>query len=94
MALVLHLYTVGAGGTLALVQDGDLIELDVEGRRLHLDVTDKELERRRANWRPLAKPMDRGYYKLYTDHVLQADTGADLDFLVGNSGAPVPRESH
>ena len=83
-----------AGGTLALVRDGDMIELDVAGRGLHLEVSDEELERRRAEWSPPTGPIDRGYYKLYTDHVLQADTGADLDFLVGNSGAPVPRESH
>ena len=83
-----------AGGTLALVRDGDMIELDVAGRGLHLEVADEELERRRAEWNPPNGPIDRGYYKLYTDHVLQADTGADLDFLVGNSGAPVPRESH
>ena len=83
-----------AGGTLALVQDGDVIELDVEGRRLHLDVADEELEKRRSAWSPPDQPMERGYYKLYVDHVLQADTGADLDFLVGASGAPVPRESH
>ena len=83
-----------AGGNLALVQDGDIIELDVAGRRLHLEVSDEELERRRADWTPPKGPIDRGYYKLYTDHVLQADTGADLDFLVGNSGALVPRESH
>ena len=83
-----------AGGTLALVENGDVIELDVEGRRLHLDVSDEELEKRRAGWSPPETPMERGYYKLYVDHVLQADTGADLDFLVGNSGAPVPRMSH
>ena len=83
-----------AGGNLALVQDGDIIELDVAGRGLHLEVSDEELERRRADWTPPKGPIDRGYYKLYTDHVLQADTGADLDFLVGNSGALVPRESH
>ena len=83
-----------AGGTLALVRDGDMIELDVAGRGLHLEVSDEELERRRTEWLPPTGPIDRGYYKLYTDHVLQADTGADLDFLVGNSGAPVPRESH
>ena len=77
-----------------MVQDGDMIELDVEGRRLHLDISDEELGRRRAEWTPPTGPIDRGYYQLYTDHVLQADTGADLDFLVGNSGAPVPRESH
>ncbi len=93
--VVLHVAPEAAsGGVLALVQDGDEIELDVAARRLHLDVTDKELERRRAAWRPPTPPSDRGYYKLYFDHVMQADRGADLDFLVGNSGLEVARESH
>jgi len=83
-----------AGGTLALVQNGDLIELDVAARHLHLDVDESELERRRAVWKPPPSPSDRGYYKLYYDHVTQADRGADLDFLVGASGVGVPRESH
>jgi len=83
-----------AGGTLALVQNGDLIELDVAARHLHLDVDESELERRRAVWKPPPSPSDRGYYKLYYDHVTQADRGADLDFLVGASGLGVPRESH
>jgi dihydroxy-acid dehydratase len=83
-----------AGGTLALVQNGDLIELDVAARHLHLDVDESELERRRAAWKPPPLPSDRGYYKLYYDHVTQADRGADLDFLVGASGVGVPRESH
>ncbi|HYS65655.1 MAG TPA: IlvD/Edd family dehydratase [Paraburkholderia sp.] len=93
-AVVLHVSPeAAAGGPLAFVQTGDMIELDVEARRLHLDVTDEELARRRAAWQPPAPPT-RGYYKLYVDHVLQADQGADLDFLVGSSGAPVPRDSH
>ncbi len=83
-----------AGGPLALVQNGDTIELDVQGRRLHLDVSDAELERRRAAWTPPAPSADRGYERLYHDHVQQADTGCDLDFLLGASGAPVPKESH
>ena len=83
-----------AGGPLALVQDGDMIELDVAGRRLHLDVDEAELEVRRAAWSPPPRPMGRGYVHLYTEHVTQADTGCDLDFLVGSSGAEVPRESH
>jgi dihydroxy-acid dehydratase len=82
-----------AGGPLALVENGDFIELDVPGRRLHLEVSDQELSRRRAKWQPLPA-QERGYYKLYVDHVLQANKGADLDFLVGGSGAAVPRESH
>jgi len=83
-----------AGGTLALVREGDMIELDVEGRRMHLDVSDEELARRRANWTPPGPPMPGGYQKLYFDHVLQADKGVDFDFLVGNRGAAVPRDSH
>ncbi len=83
-----------AGGPLALVQNGDMIELDVKGRRLHLDVSDSELAKRRAAWKATAPVNERGYAKLYQDHVMQADEGCDLDFLVGASGAPVPRESH
>ncbi len=82
-----------AGGTLALVQNGDMIELDVAGRRLHLEVSDEELARRRLSWKPPVHP-NRGYQKIYVDHVQQAHLGADLDFLVGGSGAEVPRESH
>ncbi|MDJ0941903.1 MAG: L-arabinonate dehydratase [Kiloniellales bacterium] len=92
--VVLHTAPESAvGGPLALVQDGDMIELDVAGRRLHLDVDDAELERRRAQWRPPEAP-DRGYAQIYHDHVLQANQGCDFDFLVGSSGAPVPKESH
>ena len=92
---VLHIAPeAAAGGVLALVQDGDQIELDVSERRLHLDVTDEELSRRRSLWKPPAPPSERGYYKLYYDHVTQADQGADLDFLVGGSGVSVTRESH
>jgi dihydroxy-acid dehydratase len=83
-----------AGGPLALVRNGDMIELDVPARRLHLDVSDAELARRKAAWTPPPRPSERGYYRLYVDHVLQADKGADLDFLVGKSGARVTRESH
>jgi dihydroxy-acid dehydratase len=83
-----------AGGVLALVQNGDMIELDVAGRRMHLDVDDEELEKRRADWSPPVPAMSGGYQKLYVDHVLQADQGVDLDFLVGCRGAPIPRDSH
>lgn len=82
-----------AGGPLALVQDGDMIELDVAGRRLHLEVSEAELAIRRKSWKPPVHP-NRGYQKLYVEHVQQAHLGADLDFLVGGSGADVPRESH
>ena len=93
--VVLHAAPEAAvGGTLALVREGDPIELDVAARRLHLDVQEDELARRRAAWRPPPLADERGYCKLYVEHVMQADRGADLDFLVGASGAPVPRESH
>ena len=83
-----------AGGPLALVKSGDMIELDVPARKLHLEVSDAELAKRKAAWTPPKPHSERGYSKLYTDHVLQADKGADLDFLVGKSGADVARESH
>jgi dihydroxy-acid dehydratase len=83
-----------AGGPLALVRNGDMIELDVAARRLHLEVDDAELAQRRAAWRPPDPPLSSGYWKLYVDHVLQADEGVDLDFLVGKRGAPVLRDSH
>jgi dihydroxy-acid dehydratase len=83
-----------AGGPLALVQDGDMIELDVAGRRLHLDVPDAELAERRKRWSPPEPTMKGGYQELYVRHVMQADKGADLDFLVGSRGHAVPRDSH
>jgi L-arabonate dehydrase len=83
-----------AGGPLALVQNGDMIELDVPKRRLHLEVSDAELAKRMAKWQPPKPPLSSGYWKLYIDHVLQADEGADLDFLVGKRGAFVPRDNH
>ncbi|MCW5661551.1 MAG: dihydroxy-acid dehydratase [Burkholderiaceae bacterium] len=83
-----------AGGPLALVQNGDLVELDVPKRRLHLHVSDEELARRRAAWKPPTPRLSSGYWKLYIDHVLQADEGADLDFLVGQRGAFVPKDNH
>jgi dihydroxy-acid dehydratase len=71
-----------------------MIELDVAKRRLHLDVSEKELARRRKKWKAPAAPMARGYTRLYVDHVLQASEGADLDFLVGSSGSKVPKDNH
>ena len=68
-------------------------ELDVPARKLHLDVSEEELARRRAAW-VAPEPPKRGYYKLYVEHVQQADKGADLDFLVGGSGTTVTRDSH
>ena len=82
------------GGTLALVQDGDEIELNVEKRLLQLHVSDEELAKRRANWKAPTPVATRGYVKIYLDHVEQADKGADLDVLVGKSGSIVERDLH
>jgi L-arabonate dehydrase len=82
-----------AGGPLAVVQNGDMIELNVPERKLHLDISDEELARRLAAWKAPETPK-RGWYKLYVETVQQAHLGADLDFLVGGSGAAVPRDSH
>ncbi len=80
---------------LALVQNGDMIELDVPNRRLHLDVSEEVLSQRRQTWQPpIAPHTERGYARLYVQHVLQADQGVDLDFLRGGSGAFIPRDSH
>ena len=93
--VILHVSPESAdGGTLALVQEGDMIELDTAGRRLHLDVSAEELARRRAAWQPRKPFMERGYVSMYLQHVLGADTGADLDFLVGGSGAFLTRGNH
>ena len=93
--VVLHVCPeAAAGGALALVENGDMIELDVEKRRLVLQVTEDVLLERRKKWKQPPAPLERGYWKLYFDHVLQASEGADLDFLVGKSGAFVPRDNH
>ncbi len=93
--VVLHVAPEAAvGGPLALVREGDMIELDVEARRLHLDVDEAELERRRAEWTPSEPHSDRGWARLYTERVMQANEGVDLDFLRGKSGSGVPRASH
>jgi len=83
-----------AGGPLAVVRNGDLIELDVPRRRLHLHISDEELVQRLAAWTAPPAALSSGYWKLYIDHVLQADEGADLDFLVGKRGAFVPKDNH
>jgi len=83
-----------AGGPLAVVQNGDMIELDVLNRRLHLDIPDAELAARLAAWKPATERPDSGYAWLHDRHVEGADTGADLDFLKGCRGAPVGRDSH
>jgi dihydroxyacid dehydratase/phosphogluconate dehydratase len=93
--VVLHVCPeAAAGGPLALVEEGDLIELDVEVRRLHLDVSDAELAHRRANWKQSPLPITGGYQQMYVQHVMQASEGADLDFLVGCRGTTVTREAH
>ena len=93
--VVLHVAPeAAAGGPLALVKNGDMIELDVEKRRLHLDVPDAELEKRRRGSESFKSPYTRGYTRLYVETVQQANKGADLDFLVGRSGTPKLRESH
>jgi dihydroxy-acid dehydratase len=92
--VVLHVAPeAAAGGPLALVRTGDMIELNVPERRLHLEVSDEELARRKSEWIPPEAPP-RGWYRLFFDHVLQADEGVDFDFLVGHSGAEIPRDSH
>jgi L-arabonate dehydrase len=93
--VVLHVCPEAAvGGPLALVQNGDMIELDVPARRLTLDVSADELAKRRAAWRAPEPSMKGGYQGLYVKHVQQANIGADLDFLVGCRGSTVLRESH
>jgi dihydroxy-acid dehydratase len=95
--VILHVAPeAAAGGPLAFIRTGDIVTVDVENRILSFDVTDDELEQRRqtpASEAAYAAPV-RGWAKLYVDHVMQADTGADLDFLVGASGDTVSRESH
>jgi len=95
--VILHVAPEAAAfGPLALIQTGDVISLDVEKRTLNVELTDEELKNRKPSQKmldSLAKP-DRGWQKMYVDHVNQADTGADLDFLVGSSGSQVLRESH
>lgn len=93
--VVLHVSPESAiGGTLALVEDNDIIELDVEQRKLHLDVSNEELENRRKKWTPSKLTTARGYVKLYIDHVQQAHLGADLNILNGGSGEEVTRDLH
>jgi dihydroxy-acid dehydratase/L-arabonate dehydrase len=91
-SVVVHAAPEGAvGGPIALVRDGDMIELDVERRSLRLEVGEAELDRRRAAWMPSPHQADSGYEQLYVQHVLQADQGADFDFLVGCRGSNPPK---
>lgn len=92
---VLHVSPESAiGGNLALVQNGDMIELNVPERRLQLLVSEEELKKRRDAWEAPQPAADRGYVSLYLKHVQGADKGADLDFLQGKSGSTVTRDSH
>jgi dihydroxy-acid dehydratase len=93
--VILHTAPEAAdGGPLALVQNGDMIAVDVPARTIHLDISDEEMARRRAAWVSPVKPLKGGYAGLYVKTVMQADTGADLDFLVGSRGSVVERDSH
>lgn len=93
--VVLHVSPeAAAGGPLAAVRSGDMIELDVPNRRLHLDISEAELAARLAAWRPPAEGPSSGYAWLHQRHVEGADTGADLDFLKGRRGAEVGKDSH
>ncbi len=93
--VVLHVSPeTSVGGTLAIVQNGDWIALDVKNRTLHLDISEEELQTRKDNWIPPKPVAERGYVKMYIEHVEQADKGADLDFLIGGSGSKVERDLH
>jgi dihydroxy-acid dehydratase len=93
--VVLHTAPEAAiGGPLALVKDGDWIELDVAGRRLELEITNQQMDERRAAWTKPDLQIASGYQELYVERVMQADRGCDFDFLVGRRGADVPRQSH
>jgi len=92
--VVLHVAPEAAiGGPLALVHEGDVITLDVAGRQLTIEVDAATLAARRSQWKP-PTIATRGYARLHVEHVLQADQGADLDFLVGGSGTEVLRDAH
>jgi dihydroxy-acid dehydratase len=93
--VVLHVSPEAAtGGNFSVIRDGDIITLDLVGRSLNVQLTEEELEKRRTLWKPPVLPTSRGYTSLYIQHVEQAHLGADLDFLKGNSGSVVTRDSH
>jgi dihydroxy-acid dehydratase len=77
------------GGPLALVKTGDTITVDVPARSIHLHVSDEELARRRAAWAPPAPRFERGYGRMFSQHILQADKGCDFDYLETSYGAPI-----
>ncbi|MBO6804167.1 MAG: dihydroxy-acid dehydratase, partial [Thalassospira sp.] len=83
-----------AGGPLAVVKNGDMIELDVPNRRLHLDISDEELAQRLKDWKNSVPVPESGYASLYYKSVIGADRGADFDFLVGHRGKAIPKDSH
>lgn len=93
--VVLHVSPEAAvGGAFGLIESGDEIELDVANRKLTLNVSVEELEKRKASWKPQDLGIHRGYVKMFVDHAEQADQGVDLDFLKGKSGSEVTRDSH
>ena len=93
--VLLHTSPAAArGGPLAIVKNGDFIELDVDARRIHLDISEEEMQRRLADWRPSVEPPASGYARLFHDHVEGADTGADFAFLKGCRGSPVGKDAH
>jgi L-arabonate dehydrase len=93
--VVLHVSPEAAkGGVLAIVQDGDMISLDVENRKLELLVSEEEIAKRKSLWKPSHVEVNRGYVQIYQQHVQQAHLGADMDFLKGGSGSKVTRDSH
>lgn len=93
--VILHVSPEAAlGGNFAVIENGDMISLDVNNRSLMLEVSEEELQRRRAAWVPRYKKYDRGYVSLYQKHVEQAHLGADMSYLKGSSGSEVSRDSH
>jgi dihydroxy-acid dehydratase len=90
-ACVLHVSPESfVGGPLALLKEGDIVELDIEHQQLNMRVSDQELSRRREGWRPREGIYPRGYGKLYMQHIKQADEGCDFDFLEGTAPIPEP----
>jgi hypothetical protein len=93
--VILHVAPEAAvGGPLAPVHNGDMIEVDVEARKIHLEISQEELTARRSEWNKPEPGIKAGYQRPYVDRVMQANKGADFDFLVGRRDAAVPRESH
>jgi len=93
--VVLHVSPeAAAGGTLAVIKDGDMISLDVEAGTLNVDLSAEEIAERKRNMKVFSDFATRGYVYLYQQHVEQAHLGADLDFLKGGSGSEVHKDSH